>query len=280
MSEQFNTMHRIKSNLNFQLILFLLFIFTLVILFSLVEATCDEISKSIARENLNKDIKINNSEIVTPTIAIDERIIVTGVIRTSGLMVEEKNKLGLNYSNYQITDLKNDNKEDLVVGYFLESINLFSRNYLGKCVKIEGKLLTEWEDVDSGFVVNDQFTYGNLAIIPENIKPQDMTECEPYDFFEQKRNDFELLSFSGVLQYAKRPAPNVSCDYQLILDEEYVDNQNSTGRPLALNQIDVVPGSNKEWLDFEEKIGRRVTLSGYYLWGYSESKYLEVNSIE
>ena len=73
----------------------------------------------------DKDFQINQTEI-------------TGVIRTSGLIAEERQKFGLNSAKFQITDF-GENREETVPGYFLLT-NALDEDWLGKCARITGNV--------------------------------------------------------------------------------------------------------------------------------------------
>ena len=279
-------MKKIRINLNFLLTL-VLFLFIIFISFLTIDVIIQKRSNTLfSFKNLltSSESETDIGKKVLPTLqassSIEDKVIVTGVIRTTGLSSEEKKKLDLELSNFQITDFGKATFDQKTHGYFLESDDLFSKNYLGKCVKIEGRLVPGWEELTQNSEKNSQFTYGNLAIIPENIIPVEMIKCDPYEERIQGEKNLDLATFSGTLKHRVRPAPDIGYDYLLFLNEEYLDTSSSTGSPELLEQIDITPFSNNIWIEIQEKIDQKVTLEGYYLWGYAESKYMEVHSVK
>lgn len=273
-------MKKFKVNFDYQLISFLLFLFLIFAFLFFV------LNYGQRNFKYHKFIPADSEagETISPPFPSKsdsgERISAIGVIRTTGLSSEQKQALGLSYANYQIISLKKNNLKTPQYKYFLEGNDLFSSNYLGKCVKVEGRILPGWDDIEGDNQKNNQYTYGNLAITPENLSPVDMSECDPYSEVHGSEKYFETATFSGVLKHGVRPAPDIGYDYILTLDEEYLDEKSALGYPTYLTLIDVSPFNNAVWMDFEENIGRRVTLEGYYVWGLAESKYLETHSIK
>ncbi len=92
----------------------------------------------------------NIKEEIVP-ISQADKMVVTGVIRTTGLGVEDKSKLGLTFSDYQITDF---GQNSLVGGYYLESGNKEIKELLGACIRIIGKTVPGWEGVKRAEEVN------------------------------------------------------------------------------------------------------------------------------
>lgn len=279
-------MKRSGFKLSFPLILllFLLFILLIIITSALMAKKRSDLLRSvktsISQADIDKDLDKDLSPKQISEKDLKDRVVATGVIRTSGLNSDEKKKTDLKYSTYQLTDLSGDYTDKEVRGYFLEGDDLFSKRYLGKCVKVEGRLVPEWEKTLQDFMKNDQYSYGNLAMIPENITPTEMKKCSPYKGASMALHDFAASSFSGVIRYQTRPAPDIGYDYMLFSDEGFVDPDLTGSDSARLDHIDLTPFNNEIWIKFEDNIGKSVTLEGFYLWGYSESKYLEVHSLK
>jgi hypothetical protein len=275
-------MKKFKINIGFPstLVLFLLLLFILFFASFVFSRKITDLRKSLLKPvSTEKNIGIVASPTTSVKPDLKNKVIVTGIIRSTGLTPEEKEKLDLNFSNFQIV-VSGNLEKDKIRGYFLEVNDLFSAGYQGKCVKIEGTLVSGWGDIGSDYQKNGQFTYGNLAVLPEYILPMKMTDCSAYKETTGAEKYFDLISFSGILKHGIRPAPDIGYDYILELDEEYLDSSSSAGYPVYLKQIDVIPLNDGVWIEIEENIDKQVTLEGYYLWGYAESKYLEVHSIK
>lgn len=199
--------------------------------------------------------------------------IVAGVLRTSGLSEEEKQKFGLTTVNYQITDFGDYQKayqEGQVRGYYLLS-NTVSDELLGKCVRITGSIPEEWENN------NKAEPYDRLALSVTNVEKIDNPNCNPYAQTQPTiDNTQEKLVLRGTVVHAKRPAPDIGYDYQLKLTEPFIDKFSSAGSP---SLVDIVPTTNSLWYELENNINKEVTAEGYMVWGYAESRFLQIGSI-
>ncbi len=278
-------MKKLKLGLNFNLILslFLLFFLFLTIIFSIITENTKKSFYFFESEKKLTDSKISNQNspsTVRDTHDNEREVIAIGVIRTSGLNEDEKKKLKLNLSNYQVTDLQNENLDKDILGFFLEADDLFSRVYLGKCVKVEGKLLPQWNLILEGFQKNTQYSYKNSVLVPERITPIDMKQCKPYREEFVGINNMVLATFSGILKHSVRLSYDIGYDYKLILDDDYLNKDFSFGEPTYLKEINVTPFNDEVWMEFEKNIGKNVVLEGYYLWGYAETKYLLVHTLK
>lgn len=201
--------------------------------------------------------------------------VVTGVIRTSGLSEEEKQKFGLTTVNYQITDLINNNGQPAIDGYYLQTGKNSVPELLGKCVKINGTVPNEWKN--RGY---DDIPYARVAFDADKIEIVDYSQCNPFaysatqDFIES-----DMSRFEGTAIYAQRPAPDIHYDYQLKLNKPYFDDPSSSGMPQNVSFIDISPSSHSLWRQLEDSINKEVTIDGYMTWGYSETRYLQIVNI-
>lgn len=203
---------------------------------------------------------------------------VTGVLRTSGLSEEEKQKFGLTTVNYQITDLgdyQNAYQEGQVMGYYLIS-NTVNDELLGKCVRVAGAVPQEWKNKNK----ND--SYNRLALNITNIEKIDNSTCNPYSQTPPTiDNTQEKLVLRGTVIHGKRPAPDIGYDYQLTLTEPFTDKLNATGQgPQPQNVVDIIPPDNDIWTKLEENINKEISVEGCMVWGYSESRYLQISVIK
>lgn len=215
------------------------------------------------------------------------QIVAVGVLRTSGLNEEEKKKLGLKSSQFQITDFDLSKMDayspELIHGYYLESSNI-PEKLLGKCVRVVGNIKPGWEKtMEKSFIFNQQWSYQRIALIPNQIKEINYESCKPYAETsiddKQTLSNLEKTPLHGIVQHITRPAPDIYYDYDLQLNKPFMLKENATGQPQAVNKIDIIPGNNSIWTEIEKNINKEVSLEGYLKWGYSESRHLEVTKV-
>lgn len=231
--------------------------------------------------------------------------ILIGLLRGSGLYPDEKSKIGLNQSDYQITDLYIDaelkgeflntgepNTHLLVEngknydGAFIEkfSENLELANYLGKCVKVSYSPLLNTE-----IPLNNEETYlyNRIPVEIFGIEQLEYDECNPYqkvvtDVYNEDQSNYLLER--GVLSRISRPAPDINYDYELILDIPCIGcYPNARGDGEEIKSITILPSSNDQW-EFIEKYftsggSKSISLTGLGRWGYAETWYFLVENI-
>lgn len=165
---------------------------------------------------------------------------VTGVIRTSGLSEEEKQKFGLPAARFQITDLVDKDKSPAIEGYYLLTDNNQVSELLGKCVKINGTVPDEWKSKGK-----DDIPYARVAFNSVKLERADYSRCNPFAYSATRDfAGFDLSRFEGVVVYAQRPAPDIGYDYQLKLTKPFFDDLNSSGTLQNVNLIDISPSSH------------------------------------
>jgi len=201
----------------------------------------------------------------------------TGVIRTSGLSEEEKQKFGLTTVNYQITDFGDYQKayqEGRTQGYYLIS-NKVNDELLGKCVRVAGTIPEEWKNT------NKSDAYNRSALSVTKIEKIDNSNCNPYSQTQPTAdNAQEKLVLRGIVVHGKRPAPDIGYDYQLKLVEPFVDKFSSAGSPQKVSLVDAIPSTNNLWNELENNINKEIGIEGYMVWGYSESKYFQIINVK
>jgi len=208
-----------------------------------------------------------------PTTTQTNQLQVTGVIRTSGLLEEERQKFGLSNINYQITDF-GEYQEGQTSGYYLMPTNV-NDELLGKCVRVTGMIPEQWKNK------NKDTAYNRLPLILANIEKVDNSNCNPYPQTQPVAySDQEKLVLPGTVIHGKRPAPDIGYDYQLKLTEPFIDQFSSTGSRELVSLIDVIPTNNDLWVELENNINREITLEGYMVWGYAETRYFEIIAIK
>ena len=159
------------------------------------------------------------------------------------------------------------------MGYYLLS-SLVDDKWLGKCVRVVGNIPEEWKNKD----MND--SYQRLALNITNVEKINNSTCNPYPQTPLVNSNQEKLIFEGTIIYGKRPSPDTGYDYQLKLVKPFIDQNSPVGRPQEISLIDVIPSTNNIWSKLESNINKKISVEGYMVWGYSESKYLETISVK
>lgn len=241
-----------------KIIIILLIIFGLV--FSWVFIKGKNKKELPAKLTVNKQLPVSSADVVI------------GVVRTTGLTDQEKKEIGLNFGDYQITDFnKVDGKEGLD-GYYLETNDPQYKVLLGQCVRSEGatKLLN-----------NDQ-SYNRGIFIPTRIEKNNSLICGHYTSTVTEENNeiFEEIKFTGVLGRFNRPSPEINYDYELKLDQPFIDEDNASGLPQEIKSVIVVPNDGQIWKKIEDNIDKKVNIYGYMLSGFAESRYFEVGGLD
>lgn len=220
---------------------------------------------------LNSKNKISSQQ--SPTKSQANQTVITGVIRTSGLSDKEKQKYGLTAVNYQVTDFGDYQKTyqaDQIMGYFLLPDNI-DDELMGKCVRITGTIPEEWE--------NKAVAYNRSVLSMTNIEKVNNMNCTPYAQ-PTIDNTQEKLVLRGIVIHSKRPSPDIGYDYQLRLSEPFVDKLSSAGSPQKVNLVDVTPTTNDLWSELENNMDNEIIVEGYMVWGYSESRYLQITNVK
>ena len=231
---------------------------------------------------------VTNRELPTPTTVTNvknNQVNLTGVVWTSGLMEQKKETLNID-SDYQIVKaLLSNGWIDKISGMYLVSDGTLDlSSYLGKCVTINGRIKSEWENlINNNYEINGKWTYNRSAIIIDGIEVEDIDLCKgDYDRTIKDKNVLEISEYKtaiGILGFAERPAPDISYDLEIILNEPFIDELNSSGNPVLTKRLDVSPGTGEIYKQIINNIGRKVEIGGYMEWGYAESRFLRVEKL-
>lgn len=180
------------------------------------------------------------STVAQPTIAPSQtdQITVMGVIRTSGLSAEEKQRLDLSNISYQLTDFNKNDEQDLY-GYYLISNDQAIETFLGKCVLITGTEPIEWKNKNKGD------SYLRTAFVPDKIELVDNSKCNPYLATDSENIEgTEKLTLRGIVNDNNRPSPDINYDYQVKLSTPLLDEDNPSGSPQKISLVNAIPDTN------------------------------------
>ena len=196
---------------------------------------------------------------------------VIGVLRTSGLTGQERLKLGIKYGEYQLSEINAPSLRQeypSIEGFYLEKPSSELRRYLGKCVRVRVKRAEIKEMIGAKKVA-----YGRVPVSDFSLERVEFKLCNPY----APRDDIKVgakRTFTGILARIQRPAPDIALDYELKQLNEPI-----TYEFTKLYNVAVMPDNNQVWYDFENSIGKKITVEGYLLYGYGETKYVLVERI-
>lgn len=262
-------------------------VFWLVILFIVAVAACG-LSGLLVRLSpaVKPPLPAEKSQPSVPKVNQGLPVEITGLVRSSGLRSEEKLKLGLKYSAYQVTDFNEEVRVENLqfFGAFIEDNNLQWETLLGKCIRVKGHVSEQMKSfLNSKFEVNQQYTYQRFAFIPQSFSILPTESCSKNkettsDEGEEGRE--ELEKFQGVLERFDRPAPDIGYDYQLRLARPYKNPFDASGLGLETDFVIVVPSSSQIQEELEKSLGKKVELEGVMGWGYTESSYLSVRQVK
>jgi len=193
---------------------------------------------------------------------------VSGLVYTTGITPEEKERLGLRYSAYQ---LLTDDDRSFFLEYKNESV---LANLVGSCVRIEGTI-----SPSGTFAPRDG--YGRRLYIPSRMTRLAPKDCGSIPSVALTPAAPEkTMNVSGTILRMTRPAPDIAYDYGMQLDTPYTDNENASGLPQRLLVLVIVPQNEDVRRVLQSKIGSPVTAVGYMAWGYAESRHFIILEVK
>jgi hypothetical protein len=233
-----------------------------------------------------QDLRKSNNNVSTNLEVKEEKLLsLSGMVWTSGLMDSEKEVLDIS-TDYQIVkSLLSKGWNENTDGMFLISNGIDFKQYVGKCVTINGEISDGWNRLEkNNYEINGKWTYNRSAIVVQEIIEEDLGQCiSDYDrtvkdkvIIENSKHE----SVRGILEFAKRPAPDIGYDFVIIPNEPFVDEQSAAGYPVEINKLDINPGTDEIFTQLTENIGKEAEVGGYMVWGYSESRYLVVDKLQ
>src|SRR3989344_9280954 len=192
--------------------------------------------------------KSNNSLFIGIETNEDKLLSLSGIIWTSGLMDSEKEVLNINTEYQIVKSLSSQGWNENTNGMFLINNGIDFKEYIGKCVAIDGEIVTGWEQLEkNNYEINGKWTYNRSAIIVLEINEEDLGQCiVDYDSTVKDKAIVDNSSYENVrgkLEFAIRPAPDIGYDFVIIPNEPFVDEQSAAGYPVEINKLDINPGT-------------------------------------
>lgn len=216
----------------------------------------------------------------------DEKYSLTGIVYTSGLTYEERGILGA-FSDFQLekTPLSEGWPEGKIFGVYLEPNEMNFQKYLGQCIFLEGNIKKGWEDLDDkNFEINGKWTYNRSVIIVDKTELRNIRDC--LDDFDHTITSKEIIktleekTLKGILRFTdSRPAPDISYDLEIKLNEPFIDEQSASGKPYLVTIQDVSALTDEIHIQMLESIGKEVEIEGYMEWGFAESRFFRITSL-
>ena len=190
----------------------------------------------------------------------------TGRLYSSGLSLEEAEKLQLHWPVYQLSGQNS---------YFFSGHDSLE-SYIGRCIGIEAAELL-WKPTFE--TVHEQFTYNRGALVVSGIKIMDPSFCSFADGGAEELasgNSAEL--FSGRIRRMSRPAPDIAYDYALQLEEPFRDENNPIEPGKLVEALPLFIFNQEDVSKIENAIAsdRKVEVEAVMVQGYAERKALQV----
>jgi hypothetical protein len=264
----------------------LLFLLIIVLFFGIVTVFLIKPIPSNNKEEISEVFK-NNSSIENNTDKTNDSkekpsmLKITGIVRVAGLSSDENTNLGLFSYPYQITDLNKPIKyaNDTFDGFYVND-TLHIKNLIGKCIEASiTTLANEDAFTTKERTVHGSYTYNRLVGDIDSVKQIDFSECTHYNTVKEKPANPES-TYKGTIVRFIRPASDIDYDYQIKLENPIMDNSNASGLTQTVSAYIITPGNTSTWEKIENNIDKEVTLKGFINWGYAESTFINVTSIE
>lgn len=248
---------------------------------SIVQQTFPPVCVMKSGKRLTQDLKISPSNPQPSKVASVKEwpVEAVGVMRASGLALDEKIRLGLKFSDFQVTQLNDATFGFGGVGFdgmYLEDDGNYGEKE-GQCVSVSGTVPERFDQfINSGYYVNKQYTYRRSPILVSEMKILSPEECFIYSAKPKETSvsdNNKAIKLTGTIKRGERPAPDISEDYLVVLDKPLKDVDTGAG---VQKEIFSLPISFNNLLKLEEVIGRPVDFTATLEWGYAESRYLSV----
>lgn len=181
-------------------------------------------------------------------------------------------------SAVQITNIdygRSQMNADTVYGYYLDVAYTNALPYLGSCVQVTGKPVEIFDASN-----NTPTFYGRKTLTDVLIKPA--TQCSLSPFVLQtnpSQQSTDTILLQGIVTQVKRPAPDIAYDFSLSLNKPYTDTLTTGGTPQQINATIIAPGNEEVAARLLSSVGKKISVSGYFQWGYAETTYFVIVAI-
>ncbi len=205
-----------------------------------------------------------------PTSATQRTVI--GVLRTAGLSEKEKQNLGIDTGEYQITDLA-ESVNSQYARYFIVNTIDQANLMIGKCVQAQGEIRPEKTSFTDPSIANAFISLSSISLL-------DYSRCSPYQNLPTAKTPTQTTQiFFGTIERMDRAAFDIYYDYQIKLNEPYLDHENASGLPQTTLTLVVIPATNAIWQKIEENLGEKIQIVGTFEWGYAETKHFTIKEL-
>lgn len=187
------------------------------------------------------------------TAAGDSLVQLTGLLQSSGLSAEEKERLG--YADLAFQLITRD-------AYFLSGTDSLAALW-GKCVTIRAKKLS---------LPDSLFTYARGLLQVVEVYPQPYALCQYSDTLHQFPN-YASESLSGQIIRLRRPAPDIAYDYALLPAQPFYDEFSQIDPNRRIDTLPLVAPDFLSLQQLEEAVSQQkeLRLQGWRQRGYAES---------
>lgn len=208
------------------------------------------------------------------SVTIGQEVKVQGIVFSTGLSQAEMKTLNLNNATLQISGIDKTDPyfqqipRPNIDGLYLENSNQYAK-FLGKCVKATGVIRKDWNNFNTA--------YSRSPLIVTSIEETD-TAAGCYKTHKESTKLDTPQTLVGTIVRSTRPAPDISYDYELVLDNP-VSISSAAGDNRPIYRIVITPSNNQVWEKIEKLMNLKAELTGEFRWGYSESQYFYTSEL-
>lgn len=194
-----------------------------------------------------------NAPLAESVVAYDSLIQLTGIVQSSGLSAEEKERLGYTDLAFQLITRE---------AYFLSGADSLLSLW-GKCVTVRAKSLP---------IPDSLFAYERKILQVVAVYPQPYAICQYSDSLSPYPN-YASESLSGRVVRHRRPAPDIAYDYALLPAEPFYDEFSQIDPNRRIDTLPLIAPDFLSLQQLEEAVSQQkeVFLQGWRQRGYAES---------
>lgn len=211
----------------------------------------------------NQNAETENSTSQNDTISTQkpQEIIYIGQIQSAGLSAEEIKNIGEGNIAFQLIGEEN---------YFLIGDSTIQKHW-GSCVEITGG--------EVAYVPNENTNLYGRKLLKVNSMKAFSGPCL-YGGFNAEDSGGKTDIFTGKVKRMKRPAPDISYDYELLLDKPYIETQSQYEDNLLVKSI-ALTGDKIAIANLEKAIDLQnsIQIEGAKTHGYAESIVFKVRTV-